>query len=343
MLVALLLALAAPAQGLSLDWQAPAGCPEQATVRARVVAMLGAGATSAADLTATGRVSATGEGWRLELSLVRAAGREQRTLVDSDCAALADAAALVIAVTIDPLAGVVLPQERAAVVPEAVVPEVVVPEVVVPVARDGGRGAVPEDRSAGAVPKDRALPVEEPRGTRRRLGLGLRAGGGLGFTRILPAVHGVLELGLGLEGRRWRVELNGWFAPPVRGTASSQPAIGGSFRLGFAELRGCGVPALRRVPLAFPLCAGLQVGAMYGRGEGSGLMLRQSARSPWVATRIGGALRWRPRGTRVGLWLSLDAIVAITRPSFATAGKVLVHEAARFGGQATLGFEVRLR
>lgn len=331
MLVALVLALAAPAPGLSLDWQAPAGCPDQALVRGRVAGMLGSGAFAAADLTATGRVSAAGEGWRLELSLVRAGGREERTLVDSDCAALADAAALMIAVTIDPLAGAVVPQERAAVVPEVVVPEAV----------------VPAERLSVAVPKDRVEPEEEPARVevlpRRRLGVWLRAGGGVGFTRILPAVHGALELGLGLEGRGWRVELNGGFAPPVRGTASSQPAIGGSFRLGFAELRGCGVPMLRRAPVAFPLCVGLQLGAMYGRGEGSGLLLRQVARSPWVATRIGGALRWRPRDSWIGLWLALDAIVAITRPSFETGGKVLVHEAARLGGQAMLGFEARLR
>jgi hypothetical protein len=125
--------------------------------------------------------------------------------------------------------------------------------------------------------------------------------------------------------------------------ASTQPAIGGSFRLGFAELRGCGVPALRRAPVAFPLCGGLQAGAMYGRGEGSGLMVQQAARSLWLATRIGGALRWRPRDGRVGLWLGLDAIVAITRPEFVTAGGVTVHRSARVGGQALLGIEVRLR
>jgi len=120
MLVALVLALAAPAPGLSFDWQAPAGCPDQASVRGRVAGMLGAGAVEGSDLTATGRVSASGEGWRLELELVRAAGRERRTLADRDCAALADAAALMIAVTIDPRVAIAVPQARAAEVPEAV-------------------------------------------------------------------------------------------------------------------------------------------------------------------------------------------------------------------------------
>jgi len=363
MLVALVLALAAPAPGLSLDWQAPAGCPDQATVRGRVAAMLGAAAIEGSDLAASGRVRASGEGWRLELELVRAAGRERRSLADRDCAALADAAALMIAVTIDPRVAVALPQAREAVVPEVVVPEAVVPEVVVPpplpaVPQD--RPAVPEDRPA--VPEDRAavapraaseaVPQDSPgapeavpkdRPVRRRIELGLRAAAGASFTRILPGPSAALELALALGGRGWRVELGGGFAPPVRTTVSATPAIGGSFRLGFAELRGCGVPALRRAPLAFPLCVGLQVGAMHGQGEGAGLEQKLAARSLWLATRLGGALRWRPRDGRVALWLGLDAIVALTRPSFETAGGVRVHRAAGVGGQALVGVEVRLR
>jgi hypothetical protein len=73
-MLALLLVLATPAPGLQLDWQAPAGCPDQAGVRGRVAAMLAAGAVEGSDLAATGRVSAAGEGWQLELELVRAGG-----------------------------------------------------------------------------------------------------------------------------------------------------------------------------------------------------------------------------------------------------------------------------
>lgn len=343
MLVALVIALAAPAAGLQLDWQAPAGCPDQAGVRGRVAAMLAAGVIEGSDLAATGRVSAASEGWRLELELVRAGGSERRSLGDSDCAALADAAALMIAVAIDPLARP----------PEVVVPAPVVELVPPVVAVPEDRPAVPEDRPVVAVPEDRvepaeasedeAVPRDRPVVRARRLQLGLQAGAGVGFTRILPGPNAALGLGLGLEGRGWRVELNGGFAPPVRGTASGQPAIGGSFRVGFAELRGCGVPALRRAPVSFPLCVGLQVGAMHGRGSGEGLRVPLAARSLWVATRIGGALRWRPRDGRVGLWLGLDAIVALTRPEFETAGGVRVHRAAQAGGQASLGLEVRLR
>lgn len=354
----LVLVGAAPAEGLRLAWDAPPGssCPDQSMLRGRVAAMLGPGLIDRTDLTATATVRAARAGWRLDLELVRAAGSERRTVTDRDCAALADAAALMIAVAIDPMAALAgapdgpVPQDRSA-DPVEVVPPPPLLDLPVPEARDVG--PVPEDRLAGAVPgvepvevqprADAPAPKDRRKTPPRGLQLGLRAGAGVGFTRILPRPHAAFELGLSLAGRGWRVELNGGFAPPVRGTASGKPAIGGVFRLGFAELRGCGVPALRRAPIVLPLCAGLQVGAMYGRGEGSGLKEKLPARSLWLATRVGGALRWRPRDGRVGLWLGLDAIVAITRPSFVTAGGVPVHEVARVGGQASLGLELRLR
>lgn len=182
----------------------------------------------------------------------------------------------------------------------------------------------------------------KPAPRRARLAWSLRVGGGVGFARLLPRVHGVVDLGLGLGGRGWRVEGSALFVPPVRGEAG-MAGIGGVFRVGAGELAGCGVPEMMEGRLAVPICAGLQLGAMRGEGEGAGLEVRQTARSLWAALRVGPALRWRPRGGRVGLWVGVDAIVALTRPAFVTAGGVTVHEAARLGGQGKLGVEVWLR
>lgn len=172
--------------------------------------------------------------------------------------------------------------------------------------------------------------------------MSVKLGGGVGFARLLPGAHGVIDLGVAVGGRGWRVEASGLFVPPVRGP-SAVAEIGGVFRVGAGELRGCGVPALRGGRLGLPLCAGLQVGVMHGQGTGPGLEVSQQARSLWTALRVGPALRWRPRGGRVGLWLGVDAVVALTRPRFVTAGGVTVHEAARVGGQVNVGVEVRLR
>ena len=377
--------LLAPAEGLRLEWQAPAGCPDGEALRARVVDLVGEQAAGQTRLTARAVVRARGGRWTMALELVREGGQDRRTLADPDCRALAEAAALVIAVAIDPQAGANQPvpgdspaddplndplnaepgPEHSSLVPlppgdptprsgAADVPTPSgTPDPAVP--SDPG-AADPSPAIAGApldVPTDpgpdqptQAVPADStpPSGRgARKLQLGLRLGAGLGFTRLLPGLHAALDLGLGLEGRLWRVELAGLFVPPVRGVAASDPRIGGVFRLGAGELRGCVMPGLRGRSLVFPLCVGLQFGAMHGRGEGSGLPAKQAARSPWVATRIGAALRWRPRDGRLGLWLGIDAIVALTQPSFVTARGVPVHEAARLGGQASVGLEVRLR
>jgi len=370
--------LLAPAAGLRLEWQAPAACPDGEAVRARVVDLVGADAASRAGLTAQAAVRSQAGGWAMTLVLVREGGQDRRTLADRDCSALAEAAALVIAVAIDPqaVAGGPVPEDSspgdgdvpqdASLVP--LPPGGAAPGVGAP-DRASGIAAVPGDSSQGDVPKDtlddrpvlegsardepgprdstqeRAAAADRPATGpgARKLQVGLRLGAGLGFTALLPGPHAALELGLGLEGRLWRVELAGLFVPPVRGVATGDPGIGGVFRLGAGELRGCAMPGPRAVPLVFPLCVGLQIGAMHGSGQGSGLQEKQTARALWVATRIGPALRWRPRGGRVGLWLGLDAIVALTRPAFVTAGGARVHEAARVGGQASVGLEIRLR
>ena len=169
------------------------------------------------------------------------------------------------------------------------------------------------------------------------LRVGLRVAAGVGFARILPGPSAALGLTLSLAGRGWRAELGGVYAPPVVGGSAQ---IGGVFQLGAVELRGC--PALRRGRFELPLCVGLQLGAMQGSGRGSGLTATYTARSLWLAATLGGALAWRPR-ERFGLWLQVDAIGALVRPSFVTVGGATVHEAARFGGQALAGVEVRLR
>ena len=336
MLLALALSLAGVAEGLRLDWQAPADCPDAAEMRGKVVRMIGEEAVGGAQVRAIGKVGVEAGRWTLELELQGAGGGDPRTLVDRECRALADAAALVIAVAIDPQARAPVPEDSPV--------EVVVPA---PPETEEAPAAAP-DPPVAPVLKDRPV-VEEPAPARPaarrkpRVRLGLRAGAGVGFARILPRPHVALDLAFAVEGRGWRVELGGGFAPPVHGTAPSDRDIGGEFRLGFGELRGCGMPGLSRVPLEFPLCVGLQVGAMHGSGEGAGLAVKYDVRALWVATRVGGAVRWRPRGGRVGLWLGVDAIVRLTRPSFVTAGNVQVHEAAPVGGQASFGVEVLLR
>lgn len=319
--------------GLQIDWQAPATCPQAPELRARVGSLVGE-AADRADLGVTGRVARDGERWTLVLQLVRQGGQDTRRLTDGECQGLAEAAAVVIAVAIDPLAALVdpnepVPEDR---VEEAVPEDSLVPEVVVP-----APAPAPRVEPVVVVP----VAAAAPRGG-ERLALSVKLGGGVGFARLLPGVHGVVDVGLALGRRWWRVEASGLFVPPVRADSGAS-GIGGVFRVGAGEVRGCGVPAVADGRVGFPLCAGLQLGAMHGQGAGDGLESTQQARSLWAAVRVGPAIRWRPRGGRVALWLGIDVLASLTRPKFVTAGGVTVHEAARLGGQASLGVEVRVR
>ncbi len=93
-----------PEPGLSVQWDAPAGCPDGAVVRARVVRLVGEEAARKARLTARAAVRAEGGRWALELELAGETGAGKRSLSAGRCEELAGAAALVIAIAVDPRA-----------------------------------------------------------------------------------------------------------------------------------------------------------------------------------------------------------------------------------------------
>lgn len=355
-------AAVAPADpGLELRWEAPPGCPSAAEVRARVVRLVGEEAARTARLTAQGAVRAEAGKWRLDLVLSGETGGGQRSLTAGRCEELAEAGALVIAIAVDP---------RAALGGEGVVPTPPdgggeLGDGLAPDGAAGGVPAPPDGAAGGGVVDGTGMPGQidgiapgpvgdaEPDGsnqvsgeigpkghvTRARevLRVGLRFAGGVGFARILPRTGAAVSVTVSVAGRGWRAEVGGLYAPPVPG---GDAEIGGLFQLGAAWLRGC--PAWSRGRFEVPVCLGLQVGAIRGRGRGSLLESKQTAHALWLAGTLGAALAWRPHA-RIGLWLQADAVVALTRPTFVTAGGRPVHESARVGGQALVGLEIRLR
>jgi hypothetical protein len=92
---------------LELTWTAPAGCPDQAHVAAAVQAFVGPRRPSQRPLTARGTLIASAEAprYRLALAVGRNGVASERTMTGDDCARLAEAAALILALDIDPAAG----------------------------------------------------------------------------------------------------------------------------------------------------------------------------------------------------------------------------------------------
>jgi hypothetical protein len=91
-------ALAEPAGALTLRWQAPAGCPQQAEVKERIRALTGSTRPAATSLLAEGTITQT-DGTHFHLKLITRAGGlvGERKLDASSCENLTGAAAVSVA------------------------------------------------------------------------------------------------------------------------------------------------------------------------------------------------------------------------------------------------------
>lgn len=105
-LVALLLLAACPVasaqERLALRWDAPPGCPDQAALRAEVTRLLGGAIPEGDPVSAEGSAREVEGGYRLVLRTRMNDAPGERTLDADHCEELGDAAALILALLIDP-------------------------------------------------------------------------------------------------------------------------------------------------------------------------------------------------------------------------------------------------
>jgi hypothetical protein len=316
--------LAGPAT--ELRWEAPTDCPTQAEVARRIAGLVGE--ASAAPLRVVFQVERRGETWHLagEISGVADSGR--RELSAASCEELADAAALIVAIAIDPTMAPIVP-----VAPTPVAEPVVEPEPE-PVAVVEGPAAVVsvEPIEAESVPV-----AAKPVAARRRVSALVGVAGGLGLGGI-GSPTGLLRLALGVRGDRWSAAVVQDVWLPRGLEVSAMPAYGGRFWLYSAGLRGCGVVPAGRVQV--PLCATIAAGVMSGEGTGA-LAVSLSRRAPWVAASVGPGLRV-PLGRGFGLLFAAELAVVLARSKFEITREGVVCCEGRVGGQFTGGIELRL-
>ncbi len=291
-----------------------------------------------------GLMVASGPGtYRLELSLDD--GRAGvRQLEGSSCEELSEAAALVIAMAIDPRLLERLeveptpeptPPANPAALPEPTEPEVVEPPESTP--EPTPTDATERDPSASTV-DDPHVASEPPTSSAADLGLAFLArfdGGVAGGP--LPGAAGIVSLGAGLGGRGWRVELTGSYWAPRTRRSESNPDIGVRAQLWTVGVLGCGEPQVG--PLTFPLCAGVLAGATHAIGVGDLVGDRVAAR--WVAAAIEPGVVWWTR-PRLGIALRARGHVALARPQLRTDPSGPLFEGSSVGGSLRVGLELRL-
>jgi hypothetical protein len=318
-----------PGPEVEIVWRAAPDCGSQAQLVARIEAVLGRplGQPGDPELRVEATIVAEGDGLVLRLAFERPVVRV-RELRGRDCEALGEAAAVVLAMTIDPL----LPEPEPEPEPERErerererepEPE---PEPIVP--------AAPEPEPAPAKPEPEPAPAGTD--TASELGLLLRLAGGV-QSNALPTLAGGPSVALGLRWRALRAELVGAWWLTRTASFEQTPEVGASLSLGWVAPRLCGVPATARV--GFPLCAGIELGGM--RARGLGLADARAQTLPWIAAELGAGLHVALTGP-LALSLAFEGVVPLTRPGFTVAGLGELHRTGPFALQALIGVEIEL-
>ena len=311
---------------VQLTWQAPAGCPDQATVRARVEQLLAGGAAPPAKLEAHALVRLEGdERWTVHLVTLRDGTSGERTLQSSSCRSLAEATALIVVLTVDP--GRTIEAATASPTPTPTPTRTAI-------ATAGPAPAPPSPATAGPTPtRTPTAPTTVRKPWREHWAW---MGGVVGDIGTLPQP----SLGPVLEGSLLvgplRVEAYALDLVARHANLSQWPAVGGSFRFAGGGVRACTTFASARFDVA--PCAGVEMGDLHGEGFGS----EQPAHADglWIAASAGARAALRIAGW-FGMAAGLDAIVPLRRDEFVVDPLGSVHRAAVVEGRLLLGPEVR--
>ena len=325
------LAAASPAlpdgEPIVLQWSAPPGCPSEREVRTEVERVLGGPPDPASRLFLSARAKVTrggAQGFHVHLVTDLGGAIGERDLDGRTCAAVANATALIVALTFDPTA-----LARKAAPAPAPAPLPAPPPPVPP--RPVDEPTLPPPLPVALAPPPPSVP--SPHARRPTFAAGLIGSASVGS---LPGVGvGVGGL-LGVLVGRFRADVAVSYWPDKTATLPSQPAVGGHFRLVAADASAC--YALLRVPLELAPCLGIEAGSM--SAAGFGVPSPTSGSAPWIAP-WAEALAALPLAEPVWVRLGLGVLVPTVRPPFFLASQGTVYTAGPVAGRATLGVEVR--
>jgi len=313
------------------SWTAPESCPQQPAFAAQVESFLRQPLSARHDrrLEISGSVTPRADvGYVAQLRVATPRGVEQRELTHRDCAELTEAAALVVALAIDP---------------ELVVPESRLSAAAVPVTESSDSSPhEPPERStppAAAPPSPPSVPnvivaspprVGDARQPRARAGAARPLRGsvhalGLIGSGVLPGVGGGFGAQGGLGQGRFRVAVRGLYWHPRFQPLEGRSNVGIDLGAWGVGIKACGLPLGGEITLV--ACIGPVLGDMYGQGSGS-LTATRTVHDRWSALEAELSLE-------VGASSGLAAALGVA------LGKTL--EAPRFGivrdGRAAPVFE----
>lgn len=332
---------AEPRGEVAVTWTGPASCPRNGFDEALARSLADTEVDVAASRPIVVHVDQRGaDHWHLELVF---SDEEQvsRTFEGRSCAEVADAAAWVVAIAVDPtvadraFATEDEPNEAA---DQATVPAP--PPDDEPTTTSNPADPVEEAlRDASTEPVDiGAIEAARPR-DRLRVFLGAEVGPDGGS---LPGVGALVRARLGLGGRSWRVDLTGAIRTPTRRPLEAPSSVDTRFDLWLLGIHAG--PVLGPWPvgvgtIALPVWIGFEVGQV--TATASGFDDARTVRRPFLGPTAGAALAWAMH-PRVALRVGADLLVAPWRHEFFVGGLGRVHRTGWVAGRGTVGIEVRL-
>lgn len=297
-----------------LTYSAPASaCPLEQSVRERLDALIRSvppGELPAIDSTI--QIATDGDAFVATIVMREGSYEDRRSLHDSDCAVLTEAAVFVVAVTL-------------------------LPELTRPSPTPGPSPSQADPRAEEPVrtPAAPSEPTPEP-ATRVMLGsVWLAAHTSYG---VLPgvAIGGELGGSIAFDPLRIDVVLRG--LPLVGARFGGSALLGGDIAqiVGLVRARGVGVPTAN---LELAAGGGIEAGAALGTGVG--ITDPRSASAPWVALEAAAGIAWVP-SPYVALFLEIEALVPVVRPVFTVAGIGVLYRPEPVGGALRLALELRI-
>ncbi len=317
--------VAEPDAGVQLQWTAPPECADETQVRRQIEARVRPGEGRA--VRAKGVVARTPSG---ELTLDLEIDGDARHLDASSCAALAEAAGLLIAIAADPAAARRPPRfddDPTTQAPASSEPSRELPPDDETVPEPSPRSDSPATATSNAAPAQ-VEPSPPPRPSEapsnvvdatppplrrsRRVGALVRIDGVAQIFRVLPRrVGGAVSGTVGLSLPSARVESRGRYVAGQVARYADRPEIGGRIDLWTLGVAGCWAP--RAGSIEVPVCGGVEAGSM--RARSFGLSDDGRARSAWLALPFDASVVWAPIPW-LGLRAGAELAVALRRPRF---------------------------
>jgi hypothetical protein len=300
---------------VTLSWSAPSEgeCPDASYVLGEIRRHIGPARPDRKPIRATVVIRRAGAAsWQMVLKTEQAGIEGERTIRDSSCAAISDAAVVVLAWMIDPDA--MAEQSRPA-------PSEPPPPPPEPPAK-------PVKSPPPAPPREPIAPF-----------IGISVAGDAG---TLPTASSGGELRLGASMRPVRIAAHGGYWPSSTktvGALADGTQVGGTFSLAVLGLEACfDLPTTPRANAAMlAICAGPELDLM--RAKSFGVNVPGEGAKTWVSA-TGGVEAAVPLSGPWRLSVRLAGVLPQRREHFALQGVGEVHQPAALGGRAALGIQV---